>query len=97
MTEIPKEIKQGLEKSPNNPKKVTQHDPVKYNWCDQEPSPCNGCGELVQNRIVTIKRSKTPAPHWRVKCTNCGRHYDNGVWFYVGNINHYYKKKFGLD
>ncbi len=30
-----------------------------------------GCGEVVNNQVIEIKKHHSPVTHWRTKCVNC--------------------------
>jgi hypothetical protein len=48
-------------------------DLLKIAFLEQQPKPCEACGETVCDRRVQIKQHVSPKPHTRTKCITCNR------------------------
>lgn len=44
-------------------------------WAIEKLNPhvalCNGCDQIVENRLVEIRQYQMPQPHWRQNCKTC--------------------------
>lgn len=60
------------------------------------PKPCEDCGFIIEERLITLNASQNPYPHWKECCKQCNlwRNPDtNKFEFTYNQLSNYYNLK----
>lgn len=60
------------------------------------PKPCEDCGFVIEERMLTLAATQTPIPHWKEKCLACNkwRNPDTGKFEFTYNqLTNFYNLK----